>query len=85
MVAVVDQGGGLVVTGYVLGQDAFLPSVLAEATFGAYRTFQVPVSMIGALTGLDLSPYAAADPLGTVEATVAAHELRTYGEIVLGG
>lgn len=85
VVAVVDRGGRLVVTGYVLGQDAFLPSVLAEATFGAYRTFQVPVSMIGALTGLDLSPYAAADPLGTVEATVAAHELRTYGEIVLGG
>jgi len=85
VVAVVDRGGRLVVTGYVLGQDAFLPSVLAEATFGAYRTFQVPVSMIGALTGLDLSAYAAADPLGTVEATVAAHELRTYGEIVLGG
>lgn len=83
--AVVDGRGRLVVTGYVLGQDAFLPSVLAEATFGAYRTFQVPVSMIGALTGLDLTAYAAADPLGTVEATVAAHELRTYGEIVLGG
>jgi endonuclease G, mitochondrial len=85
VVAVVDERGRLVVTGYVLGQDAFLPSVLAEATFGAYRTFQVPVSMIGALTGLDLTAYAAADPLGTVEATVAAHELRTYGEIVLGG
>lgn len=85
VVAVVERGGRLVVTGYVLGQDAFLPSVLTEATFGAYRTFQVPVSMIGALTGLDLSAYLAADPLGTVEATVAAHELRTYGEIVLGG
>ena len=85
VVAVVERGGRLVVTGYVLGQDAFLPSVLTEATFGAYRTFQVPVSMIGALTGLDLSAYLPADPLGTVEATVAAHELRTYGEIVLGG
>lgn len=85
VVAVVERSGRLVVTGYVLGQDAFLPSVLTEATFGAYRTFQVPVSMIGALTGLDLTAYTPADPLGTVEATVAAHELRTYGEIVLGG
>jgi endonuclease G len=83
VVAVVDAAGTLSVTGYVLGQHAFLPSVLTEAAFGAYRTFQVPVSMIAALTGLDLSAYAAADPLGAVEATVAAHALTTYADIVL--
>jgi endonuclease G len=83
VVAVVDQAGALVVTGYVLGQHAFLPSVLTEAAFGAYRTFQVPVAMIAALTGLDLSGYVAADPLGSVEATVAAHALTTYADIVL--
>ncbi|WP_454048906.1 DNA/RNA non-specific endonuclease [Cellulomonas sp. Marseille-Q8402] len=83
VVAVVDAAGTLVVTGYVLGQHAFLPSVLTEAAFGAFRTFQVPVSMIAALTGLDLSAYVAADPLGTVEATVAAHALQSYADIVL--
>lgn len=83
VVAVVDAAGSLVVTGYVLGQHAFLPGVLTEAAFGAYRTFQVPVAMIAALTGLDLAPYVAADPLGAVEATVAAHALTTYADIVL--
>lgn len=83
VVAVVDAAGSLVVTGYVLGQHAFLPGVLAEAAFGAYRTFQVPVAMIAALTGLDLSAFVAADPLGAVEATVAAHALTTYADIVL--
>jgi endonuclease G len=83
VVAVVDAAGALSVTGYVLGQHAFLPSVLTEAAFGAYRTFQVPVSMIAALTGLDLSAYVTADPLGAVEATVAAHALTTYADIVL--
>lgn len=83
VVAVVDPAGALVVTGYVLGQHAFLPSVLTEAAFGAYRTFQVPVAMIAALTGLDLSAYVAADPLGALEATVAAHALSTYADIVL--
>lgn len=84
IVAVVDEADRLVVTGYVLGQDAFLPSVLEEAAFGAYRTFQVRVSMIAALTGLDLAPYVAADPLAAQEATAPAHVLHTYADIVLG-
>lgn len=84
IVAVVDEADRLVVTGYVLGQDAFLPSVLEEAAFGAYRTFQVRVSMIAALTGLDLATYVDADPLAAQEATAAAHALHTYADIVLG-
>jgi endonuclease G len=84
VVAVVDDRDRLVVTGYVLGQDSFLPSVLTEAAFGAYRTFQVRVATIAALTGLDLGAYVAADPLGAQEATVAAHALRSYADIVLG-
>lgn len=83
VVAVVDEQGALAVTGYVLGQHAFLPGVLTEAAFGAYRTFQVPVALVAALTGLDLSAYVHADPLGTREATVAAHVLRSYADVVL--
>lgn len=83
VVAVVDEQGALAVTGYVLGQHAFLPGVLTEAAFGAYRTFQVPVALVAALTGLDLSGYVTADPLGAREATVAAHVLRSYADVVL--
>ncbi|GIG37590.1 DNA/RNA non-specific endonuclease [Cellulomonas pakistanensis] len=84
LAAVVEPDGRLVVTGYVLGQDALLPGVLAAEALGAYRTFQVPVTTVADLTGLDLSAYAPADPLGGVEAAGAARELRTYAEIVLG-
>lgn len=83
VVAVVDEQGALAVTGYVLGQHAFLPGVLTEAAFGAYRTFQVPVALVAALTGLDLSAYVANDPLGAREAMVAAHVLRSYADVVL--
>ncbi|GEL48777.1 hypothetical protein CHO01_38930 [Cellulomonas hominis] len=84
VVAVVGGAGDLSVTGYVLGQHAFLPGVLTEGAFGPFRTFQVPVSLVAALTGLDLAAHAAADPLRHLEATVAARPLRSYADVELG-
>lgn len=59
--------GELASTAYVLDQTPFvdtLPRVEGEAPpLGPYRTFQVPVADVAALTGLDLGPFPAADRL----------------------
>ena len=44
-------------------------------SFGAFRTFQVPVRRIAELTGLGLEPHIAADPLERLEATPLPREL----------
>lgn len=63
----------LAATGYVLDQTPLvqdLPTVLADAAtagnpppLGPFRTFQVPITDIATLTGLDLTALAAADRL----------------------
>lgn len=67
------DAGDLAATGYVLDQTPLvqdLPTVLAAATdagtpppLGPFRTFQVPITDIAALTGLDVTALAAADRL----------------------
>lgn len=56
----------LACTGYILDQSNGLDAVLHEGAreappLGPFKTFQVPVSDIAALTGLDLGPLTAAD------------------------
>ena len=72
VVAMVRKDGKPSVTAYLLSQESLLdefrtartPGTLPESfSYGAYRTFQVPVRRIAGLTGLDLAPYIAADPL----------------------
>lgn len=55
-------GGTLAAAGFVLDQTALI-DVTADAVtrLGAFRTFQVPVLDIAALTGLDVGPLSAAD------------------------
>jgi len=52
-------------------------------SYGAYRTFQVPVRRISGLTGLDLLPYIAADPLERFETTGLPRELVQLDNILL--
>ncbi|MGV3518399.1 DNA/RNA non-specific endonuclease [Luteitalea sp.] len=72
IVFVHDETGALSVSGYVLSQRGFLPH--REAVFGAYETYQVPITTIeqraglrfGTLTPLDVfanAPETAARPL----------------------
>ena len=77
VVAMVKQSGALSVTGYLLSQATLLDELEAdeEFSYGAYRTFQVPVRRIAALTGLGLDPHIAADPLERVETTPLPREL----------
>jgi endonuclease G len=80
------------VTAYLLSQKSLLDEFRSERTsgalpesfsFGAYRTFQVPVRRIAGLTGLDLAPYIAADPLERLETTGLPRELVQMEHILL--
>ena len=77
VVAMVKQTGELSVTGYLLSQAALLDGLEAveEFSYGAYRTFQVPVRKIAELTCLGLEPHIAADPLEKLESTPLPREL----------
>ena len=70
------DGEGLATSAYLLDQSELVETVResAVAGLGAFRTFQVPVAEIGALTALDVSSLAAADVL--VSAGVRPEELR---------
>ncbi|GAA4287651.1 DNA/RNA non-specific endonuclease [Georgenia daeguensis] len=86
VVAMVTTAGQLSATGYLLSQAALLDEVAegAEAfSFGAYRTFQVPVRRIAALTGLGWDPYVAGDPLDLLEAVPLPREILRPDDLVL--
>jgi endonuclease G len=92
IVAMVREDEKPSVTGYLLSQEALLdefrtermPGALPESfSYGAYRTFQVPVRRIASLVGLDLAPYIAADPLERFETTRLPRELVQLENILL--
>ena len=85
IVAMVKTAGGLSVTGYLLSQASLLGDLPAEAGFsyGAYRTFQVPVRRIAGLTGLGLEPHIAADPMERMEPAPVPRELVRPADLLL--
>lgn len=86
VVAMVKQDGALSATAYLLSQEQLIQGleVAPEAfSYGAYRTYQVPVRRIEGLTGLSFGSLADADPLGRQEATITAREVRRPQELVL--
>ena len=85
VVGMVKTTGELSVTGYLLSQAALLGDLPADESFsyGAYRTFQVPVRRIAELTGLGLEPHIAADPLERIESVPLPRELIRPADLLL--
>ena len=86
VVAMIKSDGTLSVTGYLLSQAALLDDFLTgpeEFSFGAYRTYQVPVRRIAATTGLDFTPHIEADPLEHIESSGAPRELLRIQDLIL--
>ncbi|MPZ84365.1 MAG: endonuclease [Actinophytocola sp.] len=87
VVAMVTSSGELSATGYLLSQAGLIDGLeaAAEFSYGAYRTYQVPVRRIEVLTRLSFGDLTAADPLGTgpQEATATAREITQLRRIVL--
>jgi endonuclease G len=87
VVVIARPGGALSATGYLLSQSSLL-SHLEEFTYGAYKTFQVPVAQIALLTGLDFGDLPASDPLKHEEvllesASSSRREIQHFGQIQL--
>jgi len=85
VVAMVKQDGEPSVTGYLLSQAALLDDLPSDEAFsyGAYRTFQVPVRRIAALSGLGLMPHIAADPMERFEALPLPREIIRPQDLLL--
>ncbi len=73
VVAMVRENGKLSATAYLLSQESLLQTVGEEAmipedfSFGAYKTFQVPVKRIEKLTGLNFGQLRNFDPKKNLE------------------
>jgi DNA/RNA endonuclease G (NUC1) len=90
-VAVFLQSGSLAATGYVVDQtpqladlpDVPRPGAADEAPpLGPFRTFQVPIREIAALTGLDLAQMIAADRMPITAAPPTARVPPTWRHLL---
>jgi endonuclease G len=68
-------------TAYLQTQKNLLEDL--EFAYGAYRTYQVPVTRIEAITGLDFGPLRDHDPLGTLESDTPARVIGGADDIRL--
>lgn len=66
-VMVIASTGALSATGYVLSHGPMIRRLVESPfVYGSYKTYQVPLALIAAETGLDFGALTAADPLGAV-------------------
>ena len=86
-IAAWESAGSLAAAGFVLDQSDLVDTrdgLLAAAPLGGFRTFQVPIAEIAALSGVDVGPLAAADALTTRGVRpVEWRPLRSADDIVL--
>jgi endonuclease G len=85
-VAVMVKGDGtLSATAYLLSQERLIANLESAEPFsyGAYRTFQVPVKQIEALTALSFGALVDADPLGRMESTGVLHEITSAQSLIV--
>ncbi|UBU08489.1 DNA/RNA non-specific endonuclease [Nonomuraea gerenzanensis] len=86
VVAMVKRNDELSATGYLLSQDHLidgLEAVPGEFSYGAYKTYQVPIRRIEDLTRLSFGTLSDADPLARVEAATTAREITDLRRLVL--
>ncbi|HEY3464752.1 MAG TPA: DNA/RNA non-specific endonuclease [Amycolatopsis sp.] len=85
VVAMVKADGTLSATAYLLSQEELIKGleVAGEFSYGAYRTYQVPVRRIAELTGLSFGELPDADPLERLESTGVVREVAGPADLVL--
>ena len=83
VVAMVTDGGRVSATAYLLSQASLLADLEStEFTFGAYRTFQVPVDRVERLTGLSFGRLRDLDPLRNRSAGAVGRESTAHRSII---
>lgn len=78
VVVMVKRAGDLSATAYLLSQDHLIKDLEfapEEFSYGAYKTYQVPVRRIEDLTRLSFGDLSEVDPLGRLETTTTATEI----------
>jgi endonuclease G len=86
VVSMVKSNGDLSATGYLVSQEDLIKGLevdLEEFSYASYRTYQVPIRKIEALTKLSFGALANADPLAQQEALVEGRELERFEQIEL--
>ncbi|GII96785.1 DNA/RNA non-specific endonuclease [Sinosporangium siamense] len=86
VVAMTKQNGDLSATGYLLSQDHLIEGLEVapgEFSYGAYKTYQVPVQRIEDLTHLSFDSLSDADPLAHMETTTTAREINDPRQLTL--
>ncbi|MER5327118.1 DNA/RNA non-specific endonuclease [Streptosporangium roseum] len=86
VVAMTKRNGELSATGYLLSQDHLINGLeaAAEFSYGAYKTYQVPIQRIEDLTRLSFDTLIDADPLARIEAAAGmAREITHLRQLTL--
>ncbi|MCP2357083.1 endonuclease G [Nonomuraea thailandensis] len=86
VVAMVKHDDELSATGYLLSQDHLidgLEAAPAEFSYGAYKTYQVPIRRIEDLTRLSFGTLADADPMARMEGATTAREITHLRQLTL--
>lgn len=80
---------GLAAAGFLLDQSALIDTreeTLTVPPLGAFRTFQIPIADVAAVTRIDLGPLVDADVLTASGArSTAWRELDSAADVILGG
>jgi endonuclease G len=77
---IVKDDGNFSATSYLQTQKNLLEDL--EFSYGGYRTYQVPLTTIEALTQLDFGKLRDYDPIGRIEGPVV-RVIQTFEEIVV--
>ena len=86
VVAMVKTNGELSATAYLLSQQALLETLRRPTepfSYGAYRTYQVPLTKIEEVTRLSFGSLIGADPLAQRGVSAAPRELERHEDAVL--
>jgi endonuclease G len=93
VVTMAKSNGQLSATAYLISQEELLAAPLDEEVaavepafaFGAFRTYQVPITKIEEVTGLSFGPLSSFDPLAgaPLETAMVAREIASPAEVVL--
>lgn len=86
VVTMVKTDGKLSATAYLLSQKALIDGLRVTRepfSYGAYRTYQVPVTKVEEVTRLSFGPLVQADPLAQRGVTVTVKELARPADLIL--
>lgn len=81
VVVMMKEDGKLSATAYLQTQKNLIDNL--EFAYGSYKTYQIPVSRVEAITGLNFGRLRNFDPLGSLEGLIDSRLITSKGDLVL--